>query len=348
MTVISSETDSATSMSLPLKYVLPHLEQVMCAMPIGVLWVQLPEGQVLFSNPAFDQIFGYPKGRFTSLDQLLEETMRFDVQREQLRQTWVDAAAQVGQRCTALPDRELDIWSGEDDFKTILQNGQVLHDQQLLVMTYMDITSIRQNHQQLREYAYKDPLTGLANRRALKEWWEREIWPEKHSVALVLIDLDGFKPINDRLGHTAGDALLRRLGERLTKTVRDRDLVCRLGGDEFVVMLRRPGNAETVATVCARIAHNLHRAFRLKARCCISRLAWACANFLSKRLTGIRCFTAPIRLCMPPRLAGEALGCGHLSVSAQNCRLVIKVGWANGATQLAKNRLIIGVNRQIA
>ncbi|MDH5857707.1 GGDEF domain-containing protein [Lampropedia aestuarii] len=264
MTVISSETDSATSMSLPLKYVLPHLEQVMCAMPIGVLWVQLPEGQVLFSNPAFDQIFGYPKGRFTSLDQLLEETMRFDVQREQLRQTWVDAAAQVGQRCTALPGRELDIWSGEDEFKTILQNGQVLHDQQLLVMTYMDITSIRQNHQLLREYAYKDPLTGLANRRALKEWWEREIWPEKHSVALVLIDLDGFKPINDRLGHTAGDALLRRLGERLTKTVRDRDLVCRLGGDEFVVMLRRPGNAETVATVCARIAHNLHRAIQIE------------------------------------------------------------------------------------
>lgn len=264
MTAISSDAPVSTAVALPLKYLLPHLEQVMSALPIGVVWVQLPEMNILFTNPAFDCLFAYPAGTFASLDQLLQDTMRYDVQRDQLRQTWLQAVKDVSQKSITLPSKELDILTGEDEFKTLLQNGQVLHDEQLLVMTYMDITAIRLNHQQLREYAYKDPLTGLANRRALKEWWEREIWPDKHSVALVLIDLDGFKPINDRLGHTAGDALLRRLGERLSKTVRERDLVCRLGGDEFVVMLRRPGTSETVATVCARIAHNLHRAILIE------------------------------------------------------------------------------------
>ncbi|THT99256.1 sensor domain-containing diguanylate cyclase [Lampropedia puyangensis] len=253
-----------TGASLPLKFLLPHLEQVMQAMPIGVLWTQLPQGQVLFANAAFDQLFGYPKGYFSSMDQLLEDTVRYEKQRDLLRDLLVQAMAAKGVKATTLLSKEMDIWAGNDEFKTILQNGQILHDEQLLVTTYMDITSIRQNHLQLREYAYKDPLTGLANRRALKEWWDREIWPEKHSVALVLIDLDGFKPINDRLGHTAGDALLRRLGDRLHKSVRERDLVCRLGGDEFVVMLRRPGNADTVAAVCARIAQNLHRAILIE------------------------------------------------------------------------------------
>lgn len=262
MTATSSEVagGSGAALPLPLKYLLPHLEQVMSAIPIGVLWVQLPGAHVLFTNPAFDQLFGYPKGTFTTLDQLLENTVRHDTQRDQARQTWMQAVEDVGQPNITLVGKELEIWTGQEEAKTILQNGQVQHDEQLLVMTYMDITSIRQNQQQLREYAYKDPLTGLANRRALKDWWEQEIWSEKHAVALVLIDLDGFKPINDRLGHSAGDSLLRLLGERLSKTVRERDLVCRLGGDEFVVMLRRPGTADTVASVCARISHDLHRA----------------------------------------------------------------------------------------
>jgi diguanylate cyclase (GGDEF)-like protein len=90
----------------------------------------------------------------------------------------------------------------------------------------------------LRSMAYTDALTGLPNRRGLNEALRQEMpkcGPER-LVALYLLDLDGFKAVNDRLGHDAGDELLQRVAERLRALLRASDVVARLGGDEFVVM----------------------------------------------------------------------------------------------------------------
>lgn len=83
--------------------------------------------------------------------------------------------------------------------------------------------------------ANEDPLTGLANRRYLMQRLETAL-EAKQSVALVFMDLDGFKPINDDFGHDVGDEALRTIADRLNACVRENDVLCRLGGDEFVIM----------------------------------------------------------------------------------------------------------------
>jgi diguanylate cyclase (GGDEF)-like protein len=91
----------------------------------------------------------------------------------------------------------------------------------------------------MRRWALSDPLTGAANRRGLGERIEYEVARharQRHHFAVVAIDLDGFKGVNDRFGHHAGDELLRDVAESLREAVRDQDTVARLGGDEFCVL----------------------------------------------------------------------------------------------------------------
>src|SRR3954469_18701328 len=104
----------------------------------------------------------------------------------------------------------------------------------------------------LASRATRDPLTGLPNRAALSEALEHEIraTPRLSPPALLLIDLDGFKGVNDRDGHLAGDAVLIGVADLLREQVRDGDLACRLGGDEFAVLLPRTSRAQ--ATKVAR------------------------------------------------------------------------------------------------
>jgi diguanylate cyclase len=100
----------------------------------------------------------------------------------------------------------------------------------------MDVTDRKRRERRLTELASRDTLTGAWNRRRLEEelhWLVRS----ERSGALLVLDLDGFKQVNDRLGHDAGDELLRRVAHALSGCVRRADLVTRLGGDEFAVLL---------------------------------------------------------------------------------------------------------------
>jgi diguanylate cyclase (GGDEF)-like protein len=100
-------------------------------------------------------------------------------------------------------------------------------------------------------FAYHDELTGLPNRRLLSDRFDRAAARGArghHQIAAVFIDLDGFKPINDTLGHSMGDNLLQRVAERLVRCVRASDTVCRLGGDEFLVLLEEVDGEGALAT----------------------------------------------------------------------------------------------------
>ena len=109
-----------------------------------------------------------------------------------------------------------------------------------MIVSQQDVTDARQLQADLAEQAHRDPLTGLPNRRLFRMEGERmlalahrQVWP----VTLLYLDLDGFKEVNDRLGHQAGDAALRRVASRLQNQMRGSDLLARLGGDEFVILL---------------------------------------------------------------------------------------------------------------
>ena len=93
--------------------------------------------------------------------------------------------------------------------------------------------------EELRRAAMRDPLTGLGNRRALEQDLRTRL-DQGDDVLLVYLDLDGFKAVNDRLGHAAGDEVLKIVAARLTSALRASDLAARLGGDEFVLVLGPP------------------------------------------------------------------------------------------------------------
>ena len=99
--------------------------------------------------------------------------------------------------------------------------------------------------------ANHDPLTGLLNRRGMSAWWDGNA-RALGSLALMHIDLDAFKPINDRFGHATGDELLRIVAERLKGTSRAQDAVARLGGDEFLFVTQAP-ERKSLEAICKRV-----------------------------------------------------------------------------------------------
>lgn len=106
-----------------------------------------------------------------------------------------------------------------------------------------------------KELALKDPLTGLANRRLLDDRMAMALahaQRNKSAMAVVYLDLDGFKEINDTLGHGVGDELLKEVAKRLLTTVREEDTVARLGGDEFAIVLWHVSGTEYAAAVAER------------------------------------------------------------------------------------------------
>ncbi|MEA1053290.1 EAL domain-containing protein [Lamprobacter modestohalophilus] len=139
-----------------------------------------------------------------------------------------------------------------------------------------EITDRKRAEDQIRELALYDPLTGLANRRLFRDRLEHALATSQRSQrhgALLMMDLDHFKTLNDTQGHDVGDALLVEVGHRVSKEVRAADTVARLGGDEFVVILealgRDPGKAQLKAMQLATaIQQALHQPYRLMDRGC--------------------------------------------------------------------------------
>jgi diguanylate cyclase (GGDEF)-like protein len=124
------------------------------------------------------------------------------------------------------------------------------------VVTCSDLTSMRLAQEQLSYLAHHDVLTGLPNRALLDERLDHELQRVRRSgqgVALMFIDLDGFKTINDSLGHAAGDRLLQEVARRLRASIRDADTAARLGGDEFVVVMTELSQPEDAGVLAGKL-----------------------------------------------------------------------------------------------
>lgn len=136
-----------------------------------------------------------------------------------------------------------------------------------LVIVFQDISERKALEEQLRRQAVTDPLTGLNNRSGFKAAFHLALERAhrvKKSVALMFIDLDHFKRINDTLGHGVGDFLLTAVAQRLRECVRSYDIVSRTGGDEFAVVLDELDNAAAAAHIAGKILTALRMPFRLE------------------------------------------------------------------------------------
>jgi diguanylate cyclase (GGDEF)-like protein/PAS domain S-box-containing protein len=133
-----------------------------------------------------------------------------------------------------------------------------------VAFVHQDVTARKRAEEQLRQFAHFDQLTGLANRHAMRERLESLLADGNRQVSIALLDLDGFKEVNDTLGHSTGDRLLMLVAFRLKTAVAGRApeaLSCRLGGDEFVVVVPDCASPLTMAEIISEVLASLSQPF---------------------------------------------------------------------------------------
>ncbi len=203
--------------------------------PIGIAVID-PDGRLSEVNAALCRLLGY------EADELLARGLQAAVHpNEHEASARMLAGWLSGSEAPGLVERRFRDASGRSLFTQMSvalvrdDDGHLVH----LIAQIVDMTARRVLEEELRVAAVQDPLTGLANRRALQHHLvdaQHRQGRDGRDIGLVFVDLDDFKVINDRYGHDIGDRLLVEMGRRLTAATRETDMVCRLGGDEFVVL----------------------------------------------------------------------------------------------------------------
>lgn len=167
---------------------------------------------------------------------------------------------QPGHKLRALQAGAKDFVSKPFDWDEVLVRVYNMLEVRLL------LDEAREHAKALESMALRDPLTGLANRRLLPE----RVWMaitharrQKSQMAVVYLDLDGFKEVNDTLGHAAGDQLLKMVSTRLQGAVREEDTVARLGGDEFTIALWHVHGEHDASMVATKLIHALAEPYRI-------------------------------------------------------------------------------------
>ena len=141
-----------------------------------------------------------------------------------------------------------------------------LAGERLFVCILRDLTEQQRAQARIHRLAHHDPLTGLENRHALGMRLEQQLAQARRArqpLAVLFIDLDHFKKINDSLGHQAGDELLTGAATRMKDLLRDVDTLARLGGDEFIIVLGGPLSPDSVTSVAVRLVESLQQPYRL-------------------------------------------------------------------------------------
>jgi diguanylate cyclase (GGDEF)-like protein/PAS domain S-box-containing protein len=207
-----------------------RLRAITDGLPVTISMVS-PEGRYLFANQAYCRYFGL------DTEQMREMSVR-DVIGEEAhgRAMAYVAKALAGEQVSF--EHRFDLPIGRRDLRITMIPSR--GDEPGVYILGSDITEFKALQSQLEHEAAHDPLTGLPNRRAFTLRLSRELERVRQNaepLGLLFLDLDGFKGINDRLGHHVGDALLQRFAQVLSAEVRPGDMVARLAGDEFTIIL---------------------------------------------------------------------------------------------------------------
>ncbi len=234
----------------------------------GINLVRASDGKILFTNPKFDSLFGYEPGvligKHVSILNASQETNP-----DSRVQEILSSVEKTGRWAGEI----LNIRSDRSTFWCHATVSAFNHPQygRVMASTHEDITQIKATEDEIKYLAFYDQLTRLPNRRLLADRVKQALASASRNGltgALLFIDLDDFKTLNDTMGHNIGDLLLQEVAHRLNSCVREGDSVARLGGDEFVVMLECLSNeqseaAKQTAAVGRKILEALGQTYQL-------------------------------------------------------------------------------------
>jgi diguanylate cyclase (GGDEF)-like protein/PAS domain S-box-containing protein len=218
--------------------------------------------RIIMVNSAFSTITGYSEGEALGQNpRLLRSGKHSDLFYESL---WSHLQSEDNWRG--------EMWNRRKDgtIFPVWQQISILRDKTDRVANYIsifsDISELKVVEQQLAHLAHHDELTGLPNRLYFKAQVEQSLQSARrnqHQMALLFLDLDGFKQINDNFGHDAGDQLLMEIAKRLKNCVRKEDTVARMGGDEFIIILHKITSPNDAALVAGNILSEVTRPVQL-------------------------------------------------------------------------------------
>jgi diguanylate cyclase (GGDEF)-like protein/PAS domain S-box-containing protein len=218
---------------------------------LAAVFIWRPDGTIIDCNMSFVKLLG-----FVSCEELIGQSY-WDFEIDTSQQEQLDAALQK----EAVSNQEASLRRSDGVMVHLLTNITPVETPEGMVYetTAIDITQLRQNQAELQKAkdaavhdSLNDPLTGLPNRRLLSDRLASHMVKSREvgkMFALLYIDLDGFKLVNDSLGHSIGDAVLIQVAERLQSRIREEDFLARLGGDEFVMILDKLHVKEDAARV---------------------------------------------------------------------------------------------------
>lgn len=205
-----------------------------------------PSGTVVSINPAFESLTGWAAADVAghSADNFLQHRRSGDSLHP------LALGGHPGEvLCKRKDGSHFPAWAHTAEVRD--EGGTVTHR----VLGFSDISALQQAEVRIRHLAFHDPLTGMGNRHHLETLlsdWQAEFDARGTGFSVLFIDLDGFKVINDTLGHDQGDALLQAIAQRFNTSLRSEDFVARIGGDEFVV-LARTTDAEVLALLAQKL-----------------------------------------------------------------------------------------------
>jgi diguanylate cyclase (GGDEF)-like protein/PAS domain S-box-containing protein len=263
-------------------------EALMGQLPAAI-YVYSPEldGPTFNMSPYIEELLGVPPEVFTEDEEVWDRLIHpEDRDRARIEYEWFLKTGQpeAGEYRYVRPDGRI-VWVRDHSSMIRDEAGTPLFIQG--VMT--DITPTKEAQLRMQHLAFHDPLTGLPNRVMFEQHLGLALARARRDdlgVAVLFLDLDAFKPVNDTHGHATGDEVLRQLAARLRSAVRETDLVARQGGDEFLVLIADlPMGAEAVDALAAvskvndRIAEVMAEPFRLRAGELSLRASIGCALF---------------------------------------------------------------------
>lgn len=243
-----------------------RLEEILNAMPVAISWATLKDQKIRFMNRKFTQMFGYTPGDYPTVEGWINSVYPNPDHITRAIEMWLPHFQSTAREPIEIPQVEVDVLCKDGTVKTTLLGGVILPVEGWGLATYVDITDRKEHELQIERLAMEDPLTGLANRRAFNDVVKGSLSRAHRGdkkMALLLVDLDDFKQLNDSLGHDCGDLILQKVAERLRAGVRGGDVVCRIGGDEFSVVADSVDGPGSVEEMAGRIIEEIRKPFKI-------------------------------------------------------------------------------------